>query len=99
MPRRRRLACEPAGNDGEAIVPAAALRALVSCVPARFVHDLERFGIELRQPLLDELGGVHSAFLSWMWGASMKACNTTNTSMRPMPPNTLNCTHTASENE
>src|SRR5262245_60830867 len=66
VPRLHGLAGEAARDDGQAIVPAAALRALVAGVPARFVLDLEGFRVQLRQPLLDELGGAHSAFLSSM---------------------------------
>src|SRR5262249_48179083 len=88
----RAAAAEALRRDGRAPVRAAAVAVSgMAAVLLAFVDQVERLRLERGQPLADGLGDAHC--LSSTWRARNRACTTTNTSIRPMPPNSLKLTH------
>src|SRR5688572_3800358 len=92
------LAREPRRHYSDPVVPAAVARAFMAGVVGGLVQDLERFGSQPGELLLDANGYVAHSGLSSACRASTSACSTTNTSSRPVAPNSLKFTQASVEN-
>src|SRR5262245_8570933 len=96
MPLDRALAAKARRHDQEPVVSAAARRAGVAGVERAFVDEIERLGFERGEPFADRPRDVGHGFSSTYF-ARNRPCASTNSSIRPMPPNSLKFTHASVE--
>src|SRR5256885_15127741 len=92
--RYGRLAAEARRDDLDSPVRAAAgARAGMSGVLRALVDEIERDRLERRAALPEAPGNLHS--LSSTYPARDRACATRKTRLLPLPPDSLQATHTS----